>query len=479
MRKYIYILLLGCFILGACNNWLDVPSKTEVVDYEMFETEQGFMDGMAGVYFLMADDALYGDMLSMTFLDVLARRFLMRDGYDVGGLGQNMNEAGYYREAKVVSVIDNIWGKAYNVIANVNSLLEQMESYQSVFTYDNYRLIKGEALGVRAFMHFDLIRMFGKPYALAGDDLTIPYVTKLSGRDWPLFHTQDQVIEFALQDLQTADSLLSVDDMNSSSLENGWLNHRRSHFNRWAVYATMARIYHWKGDPENALTYARKVIEASDQFAFFDPISNAAAMNARDIAFYTECVFTLNKINLKDVYDKRTQHGSEKLYNEVEDIETLYGSNSGNATDYRYTFLWTLREMDATGRKEYSFERYNGSVASSSDLVTLIRLSEMYYIAAECCGNTKEGRDYLNKMLVNRGLHKLPEDISDEEFQNEILNEYKKEFFCEGHLFYYYKRLNIKDILDHDQKTYVNVETPGFVFPIPEKELELRRGITE
>ena len=58
-----------------------------------------------------------------------------------------------------------------------------------------------------------------------------------------------------------------------------------------------------------------------------------------------------------------------------------------------------------------------------------MRWSEMYYIAAECCGNTAEGRAYLNEVLVNRGLKKIEDSISDEEFRNGILNEYKKEFF--------------------------------------------------
>ena len=88
-------------------------------------------------------------------------------------------------------------------------------------------------------------------------ELTIPYVTKLSGREWPLFHTEDEVIRFALQDLQQADSLLAVDDLYSSSVENSWLNSRRSHFNRCAVYATMARIYHW-----NCLLYTSRLFVA-------------------------------------------------------------------------------------------------------------------------------------------------------------------------------------------------------------------------
>ena len=111
-------------------------------------------------------------------------------------------------------------------------------------------------------------------------------------------------------------------------------------------------------------------------------------------------------------------------------------------------------------------------------MITLMRLSEMYYIAAECCGNTEEGRAYLDEIRVHRGLSKLPKDMTDEVFQNEIFKEYQKEFFCEGQLFYYYKRLNQKSVLDHDNATFVNIETPGLVFPVPENELELRTGVT-
>lgn len=478
MKKYIfYIILVFGFSFGACNDWLDVPSKTEVIDYEMFTTEQGFMDGMAGVYYLMTDDGLYGDMLTMTFLDMLARRYDVSVGsYNIGNLGTDMNDAGYYQKTEVVSVVDNFWKKGYNVIANLNSLLEQIEDYKSVFVNDNYRLVKGEALGLRAFMHFDLMRMFGQSYRNAGDELTIPYVTKLSGREWPLFHTEDEVIRFALQDLQQADSLLAVDDLYSSSVENSWLNSRRSHFNRCAVYATMARIYHWKGDTEKALEYANKVID-SQQFTFFDP--QKSSMNQRDVAFYTECIFTLNKENLQEVYLKRFNDLTANiLYNQKEDIELLFEIGSGGSTDYRFSWLWYLYKDPNSTLEIYRYYRYSGSVAQKTNLVTLMRLSEMYYIAAECSGNTVEGRKYLNEVRVNRGLAKLAEDISDEIYRNEILKEYRKEFFGEGQLFYYYKRLDQKIIVDHDNVTLVDIETPGYVFPLPEAELELRNATT-
>ena len=142
----------------------------------------------------------------------------------------------------------------------------------------------------------------------------------------------------------------------------------------------------------------------SQQFRFMDPLVDCKDLQSRDVAFYTECIFTLNKTNLKDVYNKRVGLDRNGLLNDVEDIEKLYGKTSGGSTDYRFTYLWYLTETNQVGGQKYTFYRYNGGVASRGDLVTLMRWSEMYYIAAECCGNTAEGRAYLNKVLVNSCL---------------------------------------------------------------------------
>ena len=51
----------------------------------MFETEQGFMDAMAGTYSLMAANELYGDVLTLSFLDMLACRYDVTN-HNLGGL---------------------------------------------------------------------------------------------------------------------------------------------------------------------------------------------------------------------------------------------------------------------------------------------------------------------------------------------------------------------------------------------------------
>src|SRR5262245_18371801 len=96
--------------------------------------------------------------------------------------------------------MDNIWGRMYNVLGNVNNILDNIDKDKAIFTGSNYEIIKGEALAMRAFIHMDLLRLF------ASTDLTklaIPYVktlnTKVTARS-----TGTEVIANILEDLSSA-----------------------------------------------------------------------------------------------------------------------------------------------------------------------------------------------------------------------------------------------------------------------------------
>ena len=53
-----------------------------------------------------------------------------------------------------------------------------------------------------------------------------------------------------------------------------------------------------------------------------------------------------------------------------------------------------------------------------------------------------------------------------DEVQEFIINEYRREFFGEGLMFYTYKRLNAKEILWYDG----NVTESTYILPLPETE---------
>ncbi|WOF13775.1 hypothetical protein [Butyricimonas paravirosa] len=83
MRKYIISICLGMIFFSSCSNWLDVEPKTMVEEEELFSRELGFKEALTGLYIKMAQSSLYGEDLTIGFMDVLGQRYqnTTSDGY--------------------------------------------------------------------------------------------------------------------------------------------------------------------------------------------------------------------------------------------------------------------------------------------------------------------------------------------------------------------------------------------------------------
>ena len=75
----------------------------------------------------------------------------------------------------------------------------------------------------------------------------------------------------------------------------------------------------------------------------------------------------------------------------------------------------------------------------------MIRMSEVYYIAAEAIfdSNPSEAIEYLKEVKKGRGVSFNKTGIGKEEFMNILVNDARREFLGEGQILYLYKRLNI------------------------------------
>lgn len=463
MKKILFFLLIIAVTMPACKKWLDVKSKTDVVETDMFSDEQGFMDAMAGVYYTMTDGNLYGNELTMGLMDVLAHR------YDITGFTifnykyQNgYNEPGYYFTETIRPLIDAIWDKSYNAIANTNNIIINADVHRPVFKANNYNLVKGEALGLRAFLHFDLLRLFAPSYLTSPDSLSIPYVTLFTGKVITPLSTVKAITDSIIVDLNAAATLLTDDDIHSASAENSWLNNRKCHFNKWAVEATLARVYLYRGDKVNALIHANKII-ASNSFRFIT-VPEISGSNNIDYSFTPEQIFSINKYGMEQQVTDffQSPYGGYQLSNGFDNVQNIYEAQTVGSSDLRWVYMWR-NYNDIFYPAKYWF-----SNAKEKNLIPLIRIPEMYYIAAECSAPAT-ANDLLNTVRQNRGVMVLPEGMTTEELQNEIFKEYQKEFYAEGQLFYYYKRLNRPYIVDNDN---MGQAIPDYIFPIPDNETQ-------
>ena len=131
MKKILYILILGLtsiFSFSSCADWLDVAPKTDLPAEENFETENGFMSALAGLYISMTDDTSYGQELSFGLVEQLAQ---MYDKIPDGAKNRN-NVYIYDTETtggyNTKGTLANIWQKQYYIIANANNLMKWLDS---------------------------------------------------------------------------------------------------------------------------------------------------------------------------------------------------------------------------------------------------------------------------------------------------------------------------------------------------------------
>ena len=100
----------------------------------------------------------------------------------------------------------------YNIIANINNLLYYCDLKKEVFATEHYyEIIKGEALGLRAFLHFDLLRMYGPIYKENPNAKRIAYRTEFN-REAKEMQSSNVVVDSIIADLKKAEILLEESD---------------------------------------------------------------------------------------------------------------------------------------------------------------------------------------------------------------------------------------------------------------------------
>ena len=153
--KFKKILLLSLILLvaNACSDWFDVLPKTSIKSEKFFEDESGFQSALTGCYVRMTNDETYGKELTWNFMEKLVQR------YD-DNVGQTADIYKYNDGAHSKNRLSSIWINMYLTIANINNLIAQLdENGKDVIVTEGYwNLMKGEALALRAYHHFDLLK---------------------------------------------------------------------------------------------------------------------------------------------------------------------------------------------------------------------------------------------------------------------------------------------------------------------------------
>lgn len=485
------ILLMVCLVpmmvFSSCSEWLNVKPKAEIKLDVMFETEQGFKDALIGCYMMLSEHSLYGAEMTCTFLDVLAQQYALK-----GSTSGAYYNASRYDYVANESRIDAIWSKMYNVIANVNALIEGLEDNRDLLHPSIYAMIKAETYSLRAYLYFDLVRLFTwgnlpeRQEVL--DKPSIPYAKVYDKGIIPQSSLR-QVLQYIHDDLNIALGLFDQYDPDSKSgnrpdgyeLPNDDKFYdkaaRQHRMNLKAALALEMRLYMWEGNYEEAYNTASALDEM--QLGFASGLDNDE--KGRDLTYSSEMLFGLEtyerfekitKPYFKLTADDDRNMNYNALYLSKSRVEELYEIGAGvGASDWRYTRWWDKSSDDYCFLKYWEYEEMQ-----YINQVPLIRPSEVYYTLAECIlrlGKDKnEAIQYLNKVRNARNIPaslNLSYDLTVEEVQKEVEKEWKKDFIGDGQLFYYYKRLGFTSIPNGPALTY---DDKVYILPMPQTEVD-------
>ncbi|MDE6393888.1 MAG: RagB/SusD family nutrient uptake outer membrane protein [Duncaniella sp.] len=464
---------------SSCNDFLDVHPSGEKVEGDLFDTSKGFEEAIYGVYGSMASTSLYGMNLLWGLTDVMAQ--------DLGSNSTAMNALKKYDydNQYVRDLFSGVWTSAYKTIGYANNVIKNLNETSLSLQYHDAYL--GEMLAVRALLHFEMLRMFAP---LTPGATAIPYVETWDFSVKP-FLTVAQVTAKIEADLLEAERLLApVDEPlmtypRDDTQYNAFMNWRETHMNVWAVRALLARLYFYTGSNDKAATYASKVI-GSNVFPLADQTEIRGFIAG--IISPKETIFGIYAPKYLDT--ARSYLYSYASYQSY----IPYDNVTGATYDYPWQSVFnedmTDTNQDArvawfnqgqTLTKLFKLVDYatieNNGESQHSEIsgINVMRISELYLIAAECYleSDPDKALGYFNAEITSRGLTPLNPGKGEELTLDRIYNEFHKELFGEGQQWYNMKRLN-KDFISNAESRTIAASDQIYVVPVPADEYEYR-----
>lgn len=465
-KRNIIIILLAAAITGAatsgCKKYLDVQPEGAYTDKQVYSNEKAIQQTLNGIYLDMAGNSLYGANMSTTIIELLAQRFKPAN---IASNGASLSVFNDYQYSNTIAqnFFDSTWRKAYSVIQETNVFIANIDGSikARVLSEAHGNQLKGEALAIRALIHFDLSRLFD----------AIPYYEKANGTQQPIL-TKTEVMDKVTADLTNASQLLAQDPIITAGVTTStdfYAGLRNQRLNYYAVKALLARAQLWKGNTQQAHDAAAEVLSKGEKWFSWTSYDAANDPTNPDRVFSTELLFGLYNPTM---YINYATWFSPALGDGVifaPDTSRLNTVFEGKLNDYRFSNTWRQQ-----GKPYRTFFKYADGTLPTLPwrfLQPMVRKSELYYILAETDPDPTTALAYLNTARRNRGLAPLTDATT---IPTELRKEYQKEFWGEGQLFFYYKRINATDVpyaaYPYDWYTI----TPVYEVPLPLSETTTR-----
>jgi hypothetical protein len=367
----------------------------------------------------------------------------------------------------------------YVIIDRVNRVLQALPLADSTVAGDNAKrpVLRGEALFLRAYAHFELFRYYCTAYDPAG--LGMPYLTVPSPTPTTPYARikMDAYFQKIVADLAEAKNLVvnNLSDINRA--------------NKLAVAGLQARVALYMKDWNNAITYSTEYIAGKGLASKANFPGIWTDGNTEEQVFRIPRIATLSRMGslwrgTSSLVSSKMQIGvitwqpTNKIWDSYDQVN-----------DIRFAAYFVDEPLlIAAGRSSRLIKKYAGAVyGNSNENVAnqkIFRTAEMYLIRAEARAEkdaftgANSAESDINELRTNRINGYTPVTFASKaEALTAIVNERFKELAYEGHRFWDLKRrgLPVERIAAEAPTPAGTTLSAGnfrFALPIPNTEMQ-------
>lgn len=441
--------VMGCAILAASlsscvNDWLDVaPSDGTDADAALTSSSD-LAAARTGMYAALKGNSNLVDYYGQQFFvygDVHAG-----DDYQYNNIGGS-NRASFYYDmnyqtasefSSSTSSSNVAWKSPYIVIGRANRIIAAAEggalsdAAEAKATIDQYA---AEAKVLRALAHFDLVRIYGKPYTEdQGASLGVPLVTGvLESNAKPARSTVAEVYTQVVKDLTEAISSNAL----ATETEPGYVS-------VWGAKAILSRVYLNMGDYDNALSVAEDIIKNSGAALWtrdqYFKAWDASTPNESEFLFRLNVAGSTDNNDLNGIGNLQQREGYKEMVATKKFVDMLT-SDPKDVRNDMFLPATAAKEVATYGTNKVFLNKLRGQGGNLRNvtIVPIIRLSEVYLTAAECAfrkNDKTKAVEYLNDLVKNRTTTEASLATVDNITLERILIERRKELIGEGQRYF-------------------------------------------
>ena len=457
MKKYLFKNCLGTvrpffwfvslLLLHSCDDYVNVTQpNSQLTGSTVFEDAATANAAMVGLYAKMRTNGVLAGNSSGASIHLgwYADEF---ESYQTVGSNNFYNNTLFDGEA----IVSSMWNQSYRQIYEANAIVEGVTN--SIALPESHRnQLKGEALFVRALIHFYLVNLYGAvPYITTTDYQQNSQVSRMS---------ESTVYEYIIADLEAAQQLLPE---TYSTAE-------RVRPNRFAVTALLARVYLYTGAYAEAANAASMVINSP--LYVWEPDLDKIFLKASTTTIWQF---------MPNASGTNTFEGAQYVFVSGPPLSVGLRSDfvaSFEPNDQRKA-KWVKALTNGSSTWYHAF-KYKQRVATASSLEysVIFRLAEQYLIRAEARARQGELTTAITDLNLIRNTAGLSTTtaVTTDALVNDILNQRRFELFSEfGQRFFDLKRTGRLDAVLSLSKLGWNHDDA--YWPLPAKELTVNPNL--